>query len=322
MLEALPTALGIAAVAPGLLILWLVIATDKRPEPPTLIWATFLLGVAGIFALRYVRAPFDPLWRTLDDPWLAVGSRALFAAATPEELVKIGVIAVFAARLRKFAEPIDGVVYGAAAGLGFAAYENLVYLVAYADNWRAVAVVRDVMTVPFHAALGVIAGAYIASARFGGALGAHQHKRWPHARIIARAFAIPIALHALYDFPLLALRYEIVAGVTARRLLLLVGPAVFLVTVAIAVRLVIRIARHQHANARTHAPAAAWRAIWLLLMLGGGAGFAGAGLIVSALRPWWAQQAINYAALAGGVALLALAAGAYEWGRQHLVRHP
>jgi len=212
------------------------------------------------------------------------------------------------------------VVYGAAAGLGFAAYENLVYLVAHADNWRAIAVVRDLMTVPFHAALGIIAGAYVASARFGGALGAHQHKRWPHARPIALAFAIPIALHALYDFPLLALRFELAESPAARTLLQFMGPAVCFVAVAIAARLVLRIARHQHPSARTHAPAAAWRAIWALLMLGGGAGLAGAGLVVSALRPWAAQQAIDYAALAGGVALLALAAAAYEWGRQHLVR--
>ena len=71
---------------------------------------------------------------------------------------------------------MDAVVYGAAAGLGFAAYENLAYL-QHADIWRSLAVLRSVLTVPFHRALGIIAGAYIAIARSGTTLGAHRHTR-------------------------------------------------------------------------------------------------------------------------------------------------
>ena len=37
-LESLPTVIGIAAVAPALLVLWLVIAADERPGPPGLVW--------------------------------------------------------------------------------------------------------------------------------------------------------------------------------------------------------------------------------------------------------------------------------------------
>ena len=72
---------------------------------------------------------------------------------------------------------MDTVVYGAAAGLGFAAYENLAYLVQHADMWRSLAALRSVLTVPFHGALGIIAGAYIAIARAGTALGANRHHR-------------------------------------------------------------------------------------------------------------------------------------------------
>ena len=72
---------------------------------------------------------------------------------------------------------MDTVVYGAAAGLGFAAYENLAYLVQHSDMWRSLAALRSVLTVPFHGALGIIAGAYIAIARAGTALGANRHHR-------------------------------------------------------------------------------------------------------------------------------------------------
>ena len=39
LLESLPTVIGTAAVAPALLFLWLVIATDERPGPPTRVWS-------------------------------------------------------------------------------------------------------------------------------------------------------------------------------------------------------------------------------------------------------------------------------------------
>jgi protease PrsW len=33
LLQALPTSIGVAAIAPALLVLWLVIAADERPGP-------------------------------------------------------------------------------------------------------------------------------------------------------------------------------------------------------------------------------------------------------------------------------------------------
>ena len=51
LLESLPTVIGTAAVAPALLILWLVIAADERPGPPLKVWTAFLLGAASISLL-------------------------------------------------------------------------------------------------------------------------------------------------------------------------------------------------------------------------------------------------------------------------------
>ena len=51
LLESLPTVIGTAAVAPALLILWLVIAAGERPGPATKVWAAFLLGAASVSLL-------------------------------------------------------------------------------------------------------------------------------------------------------------------------------------------------------------------------------------------------------------------------------
>src|SRR3954451_16602064 len=207
LLESLPTVIGAAAIAPALLLLWLVIGADERPGPPVKVWAAFLLGAASISLLGAARAPFMSLLAVTDNPQLALALRSIFGIAAPEEIVKILVIVAVSWRRQPFADPMDTVGCGAAAGLGFAAYENLAYLVQHPDMWRSLAVLRSVLTVPFHGALGIIAGAYIAIARAPTALGANRHHRdW--ARIITRIsiLLVPVALHAAFDFPLLRLQ--------------------------------------------------------------------------------------------------------------------
>src|SRR5439155_621887 len=56
LLQALPTSIGVAAIAPALLVLWLVIAADERPGPPARVWLAFLLGAASISLLGTARA--------------------------------------------------------------------------------------------------------------------------------------------------------------------------------------------------------------------------------------------------------------------------
>jgi hypothetical protein len=183
---------------------------------------------------------------------------------------------------------MDTVLYGAAAGLGFAAYENLAYLVQHAEMWRSLAALRSVLTVPFHGALGVIAGAYLAIARSGTALGAHRHHRdW--ARFSSRILMLlaPLALHAAFDFPLLALQ-QMPDLVASTRLAL--GAASVLVgfsSIGLAARLVRRVGRH-------HAPRteiardrlSQLRRMWALLVVGGGAGFIGLTFVLTSIHHW------------------------------------
>src|SRR6478735_6594875 len=291
VLESLPTVIGTAAIAPALLILWLVIAAGERPGPPAQVWTAFLLGAASISLLGMARAPFASILASPQSPWAVLGLRSLFGVALPEEAVKILVIVAVSARRRPFADPMDTVVYGAAAGLGFAAYENLAYLVQHSDMWRSLAALRSVLTVPFHGALGIIAGAYLAMGRAGTALGAHRHHRdW--ARISSRILMLfaPVALHAAFDFPLLTLQQAPEIDGSTR---LILGSASVLIgfsAIGFAVRLVRRVGRH-------HAPRteiarerlSQLRRMWALLILGGGAGFAGVAFVLNSIHHWFAN---------------------------------
>ena len=220
LLQALPTSIGVAAIAPALLVLWLVIAADERPGPPARVWLAFVLGAASISLFGIARAPFAAILAVPGNPWMTQGLHSVFGVAAPEEIVKVLVIVAVSVRRRMFADPMDTVVYGAAAGLGFAAYENLAYLVQHptcGGRWPRCAAC---LTVPFHGALGIIAGAYLAIARAGTALGANRHHRdWARISSWALALFAPVALHAAFDFPLLTLQKNPDLGPSTRMLL-------------------------------------------------------------------------------------------------------
>src|SRR6266496_1524547 len=313
LLESLPTVIGTAAVAPALLFLWLVIATDERPGPPLRVWSAFFLGAASISLLGLARAPFAKLDVVgPDHPWFAQILHSLLGVAAPEEIVKVLVILAVGLRYRsKGVDPMDTVVYGAAAGLGFAAYENLAYLVQHADIWRSLAALRSVLTVPFHGALGVIAGAYLAIARSGTALGANRHNRdWARISSWMLALFAPVALHAAFDFPLLTLQKNPDLETSTR---LLLGTASVLIgfsSIGFAVRLVRRVGRH-------HAPRteiarerlSQLRRMWALLLVGSGAGFAGLAFVLTSIHHWLANPDRNMALVLVPIGLVSILIG-------------
>jgi RsiW-degrading membrane proteinase PrsW (M82 family) len=329
LLASLPTVIGTAAVAPALLILWLVVAAGERPGPPAKIWTAFLLGAASISLLGVVRAPFASILVAPENPWLAQALHSVFGVAAPEETVKILVIVAVTARRRPFADPMDTVVYGAAAGLGFAAYENLAYLVQHAEMWQSLAALRSVLTVPFHAALGIIAGAYLAIARSGTALGAHRHHRdW--ARISSRIMTLlgPLALHAGFDFPLLTLQQNPDIDTSTRLILGSVSVLIGASSIAFAVRLVRRVSHHHAPRTETaRERLSQLRRMWALLVVGGGAGFAGLAFVLTSIHHWLVNPDRNMAlvlvpigltSILIGSALLVVTTAVYILGRNRM----
>lgn len=329
LLEALPTVIGTAAVAPALLMLWLVIAAGERPRPPAQVWTAFLLGAASISLLGLFRAPFASIIAAPENPWIAQAMRSIFGVALPEEAVKVLAIVAVSAKRRPSADPMDSVVYGAAVGLGFAAYENLAYLVQHADMWRSLAALRSVLTVPFHGSLGIIAGAYLALGRSGTALGAHRYNRdWARLSNRLLMFMAPLALHAAFDFPLLTLQQNVGLSPTMRMLLGAVSLLIGFGSIAVAVRLVHRVARHQAPRTEVgRERLSQLRRMWALLVAGGGAGFAGLAFVLTSIRQWLLTPdhsvtvilvPIGLVSILLGIALLIVTTAIYVLGRNRI----
>jgi len=87
-------------------------------------------------------------------------------------------------------EHIDGIVYAACVGLGFAGYENLMY-VCGSEDWIFVGVTRAISAVPCHFMTAIAMGYYYSLYRFNidG-----KKSQWAQKMIL-----VPILFHGVYD---------------------------------------------------------------------------------------------------------------------------
>jgi RsiW-degrading membrane proteinase PrsW (M82 family) len=183
----------LAAVAPALIVLRIFIRWDLFPEPTRVIVITFFWGMAsvvpvlaiGFFAFEHLDAIEDPFWGPV--------AVAFLGAAIPEELTKFAVLFFFCMRHSQFDEPMDGLVYGMTASLGFAALENIFYLMSAGEGWVEVALLRAFLSVPSHGLDGVLMGFFAGLARFE----PQRAGRWWTLSLL-----VPMSLHGIYDAPL------------------------------------------------------------------------------------------------------------------------
>ncbi|WP_255197889.1 PrsW family intramembrane metalloprotease [Halorarius litoreus] len=123
-----PFAIGLVAlsVIPAFLLVGYIYVTDiTSPEPLELLVGTFVLGVvfAGFAAIVNTLLSFVqilPIIGTVLFFYLVVGPI--------EETVKLLAVRLYPYRSDSFDAVIDGTVYGAVAGLGFATIENALYI--------------------------------------------------------------------------------------------------------------------------------------------------------------------------------------------------
>ncbi|MCL6642964.1 MAG: PrsW family intramembrane metalloprotease [Candidatus Bipolaricaulota bacterium] len=151
--------LAVLAFSPAIFWLWYVYQKDRwEPEPRALVVKTFLLGMACALPAALLEIPFA--WSEF---FLIV-----VAAPVIEEYAKYFVVSRTVYRQIDFNEPMDGIVYSAAAALGFASIENLLYLLAaqHQDLLAPVFIGRALFSVPGHVLFSTIWGAALGRAKF------------------------------------------------------------------------------------------------------------------------------------------------------------
>lgn len=180
-----------AAVLPAIL-LWLYIwKKDKQKEPTSWLVKAVLWGVTICIPVALIEMGVQMvLFGEGGEPSSIVGTTvmAFFVAALPEETLKLLSLWMVLRKNPYFDEHFDGIVYAACVGLGFAAFENVLYLFSF-DEWVSVAIVRSLLAVPGHYAFAILMGYYYSVYHF------VDHS----PKIAACVLLVPVVAHGVYD---------------------------------------------------------------------------------------------------------------------------
>lgn len=188
----------LAALLPALILLFRVYRLDKiEKEPRSLIWKLVAFGAlsglaasaleAGLLRVLGLWLPESGMGYLLVENFLVV--------ALVEELCKRWPVLRFAWRHPAFDYRFDAVVYCVSSALGFAALENVLYVLSYG---MSVAVSRALLSVPGHFFFAVYMGVYLGEAKQAERDGEIYEKD----RCLRASIAVPVLLHGFWDFAL------------------------------------------------------------------------------------------------------------------------
>ncbi|MFA9516670.1 PrsW family intramembrane metalloprotease [Halopenitus sp. H-Gu1] len=193
-------ALTILSVLPAAAIAGYVWYSDvPTSEPLSLLIATFLLAVLTATFAAVLNSAVTGAF----GPFSALGYVAFFflVVGPVEEIVKLLAVRLYAYTDRRFDAVIDGAVYGAVAGLGFATIENLLYIsqnvdavdmgigLALLGAGDGIAAIRA-FAGPGHVIYSAFAGYYLGLAKF------NPEHRGP---IVMKGILIAAAIHGTYN---------------------------------------------------------------------------------------------------------------------------
>ena len=188
------------SLIPIVLILYYVYSRDKFPEPPRIVFLTFILGAGTVLPISILIPVFEGIIENFN--LSSIGEDFYFSfvrAAFLEEACKWLILIFFCVKNKEFNEPIDAIVYGVAASLGFAAYENWEYvtIALYESNDVAssVAWMRSFTAIPLHALAGVFMGFFLIKSIF---------ENENHKTNLFLSLFFPVCLHGLYNFILIS----------------------------------------------------------------------------------------------------------------------
>ena len=181
------------AVLPALILLFYTNQQDKmQRDPVKMIVKGVFWGCLSVFCSFFISVPSMHLGLFTDEIntfWDAFRT-AFFGAAIPEETAKLFCLWMFLRKNPYFDERMDGIVYAVCVGMGFAAFENIEYLVAAGTDWVTTGIGRSLTAIPGHFGFAVLMGYYFSLNHF-------DKYRAPMAGL--KMWLYPVLAHGIYD---------------------------------------------------------------------------------------------------------------------------
>ena len=192
-----PLRLLVMAVLPAVILIMIMVYLDRYDREPARLmfqfffWGAFsVLPVLGIESILSFLNPFS-------GSVLGVAYIAFLVAGLTEEWMKRRFLLRGIWRAEVFDQRLDGIVFSVLIALGFATVENISYIFFQYAQEPLVALYRGVLSVPAHMLFAIAMGYEVSLAKFSPT----ESDRKRHLR---KSLWVPVLLHGLFDFILMA----------------------------------------------------------------------------------------------------------------------
>ncbi len=187
----LPLAL---AIAPVVAIIWYILFLDSlNREPVKMLVLTFIFGLLSVIPAVLLEMFGGAVLGNVNTV-VKAAIQAFIIVGFSEEFAKYFFLRAFVYKRKEFDEPYDGIVYAVMISMGFAALENVMYVMQGGLN---VAILRMFTAVPAHATFAILMGYWVGRAKM-------ENK--PYLNWVGLFSAV--LFHGLYDFFLLTEMFE------------------------------------------------------------------------------------------------------------------
>lgn len=177
------------SIAPVFVIIIYIYLKDKyEKEPKLILFYCFLFGAfISVFITTLFYILFDYIIVPKETDIIQQFIKAFFIVGFTEEFSKYIIVRYYAQTRDAFNEPYDGIIYAVMVSMGFAATENIFYVL---EGGYEVAVLRAFTAVPAHATFAILMGYYMGKAKF-------SNNR---VQLNLIGLVLAITFHGAYDF--------------------------------------------------------------------------------------------------------------------------
>jgi len=180
----------LSALAPVAAVIVYIYVKDKyEKESKRYLTLAFVLGGIVSIIITTILYMFFDLFLPLPNDYSIWQQfvKAFFVVGFIEEFSKYIMVRGFLQPRTVFNEPYDGIIYAVMVSMGFAAVENIMYVI---QGGMEVALLRAFTAIPAHATFGIIMGYYMGKAKF-----SKNKYKWNLVGLFTA-----VLFHGAYDF--------------------------------------------------------------------------------------------------------------------------
>ena len=189
----------IAAILPVIIIGIYIYKKDKNKEPTGLLIKLFIGGIASTIITIVLGSIVELFLPNLVADNIAKLNTleliiyAFISVGLVEELSKWIITYIISYNNKEFDEIYDIIVYSVFVSLGFAALENILYVM---DKGMITAITRGIFSVPGHTCVGIYMGYYLGLAKIDEVKNNEKNKN----KHLLLSIIVPSILHGIFDY--------------------------------------------------------------------------------------------------------------------------